>query len=258
PDVTVFSNCDEVRLTVAHTGKTFTYKKDTTRVGMPSPVITFKDVFDFMDDKNATRLGNSKEVFMLAEGLIDGKVVATYRREPGRRPSRVVLWLDNEDVSLRADGSDMVTVVAGIADHKGNIKRLNNSFIKFHVEGEGRLVGDAEHFNNPRPVVWGTAPILVRSTNKAGKIKVTAEVMFEGQQMPAGGELIFESVPAEHEQIFDAAELEKMGAQITEQPQQRVIQKDDLQKQVEQLQRELNNYKLKEVEKQQTEFGEKN
>lgn len=258
PDVTVFSNCDEVRLTVAHTGKTYTYKKDSSRVGMPSPVITFKDVYDFMDDKKLAMAGKGKEVYMLAEGLIDGKVVATYRREPARRPSKIVLWLDNEDVSLRADGSDMVTVVAGIADNNGNIKRLNNYFVKFHVEGEGKLVGDAEHLNNPRPVLWGTAPALIQSTNKAGKIKVTAEVLFEGQQMPAGGELIFESVPTQIGQVFDAAELEKMDKVNNQQIQAESFRKDDLQKEVDRLKKELNNYKLKEVEKQQAEFGEKN
>lgn len=258
PDVTVFSNCDEVRLTVAHTGKTYTYKKDTTHVGMPSPIITFNDVYNFMDDKKLAMAGKGKEVFMLAEGLIDGKVVATHRREPARRPSKIVLWLDNEDVSLRADGSDMVTVVAGIADDNGNIKRLNNYFVKFNVEGEGRLVGDAEHLNNPRPVLWGTAPVLIQSTNKPGKIKVTAEVLFEGQQMPAGGELILESVPAQNEQLFDAAELNKMSTINTQQNQSGSFQKDDLKKEVDRLQKELNGYKLKEVEKQQAEFGEKN
>lgn len=40
-DVTVYSNCDEVRLTFNKGGKTYTYKKDKNRPGMPSPVITF-------------------------------------------------------------------------------------------------------------------------------------------------------------------------------------------------------------------------
>lgn len=45
-DVTVYSNCDEVRLTFNKGGKTYTYKKDKNRPGMPSPVITFPDVYD--------------------------------------------------------------------------------------------------------------------------------------------------------------------------------------------------------------------
>ena len=54
-DVTVYSNCDEVRLTFNKGGKTYTYKKDKNRPGMPSPVITFPDVYDFMVDKAFSR-----------------------------------------------------------------------------------------------------------------------------------------------------------------------------------------------------------
>lgn len=255
-DVVVYSNCDEVRLTVNATGKTYTYKKDKNRKGMPSPIITFENVFDFMDDKKLAMPGKGDQVFMTAEGIIDGKVVATYRKEPARRPSKIVLWLDNEGVDLKADGSDMVTVVAGIADGKGNIKRLNNYFIKFNVEGEGRLVGDSEHMNNPRPVIWGTAPTLVQSTNKAGKIKVTAEVLLEGQQMPTAGELIFESVPSEKVEIVNATELSQIG-KTTVSTVNTSTNKDELQKEIDKLRKEVNSYKLKEVEKQQAEFGEK-
>lgn len=57
-DVTVYSNCDEVRLTFNKGGKTYTYKKDKNRPGMPSPVITFPDVYDFMVDKAFSRTQN--------------------------------------------------------------------------------------------------------------------------------------------------------------------------------------------------------
>lgn len=50
-DVTIYSNCEEVRLTVFQGGKTYVYKKES-RAGMPSPVIVFKDVYRFMDDKS--------------------------------------------------------------------------------------------------------------------------------------------------------------------------------------------------------------
>lgn len=76
-DVTVYSNCDEVRLTFNKGGKTYTYKKDKNRPGMPSPVITFPDVYDFMVDKAFSRTQKQDDVYLLAEGLIDGKVVAT-------------------------------------------------------------------------------------------------------------------------------------------------------------------------------------
>ena len=81
-DVTVYSNCDEVRLTFNKGGKTYTYKKDKNRPGMPSPVITFPDVYDFMVDKAFSRTQKQDDVYLLAEGLIDGKVVATHKVVP--------------------------------------------------------------------------------------------------------------------------------------------------------------------------------
>lgn len=87
-DVTVYSNCDEVRLTFNKGGKTYTYKKDKNRPGMPSPVITFPDVYDFMVDKAFSRTQKQDDVYLLAEGLIDGKVVATHKVVPARRPEK--------------------------------------------------------------------------------------------------------------------------------------------------------------------------
>ena len=144
-----------------------------------------------------TSLGEKKqdEVFLLAEGIIDGKVVATHEVRPARRPEKVLLWVDNENTDLKADGSDFVTVVAAIADKNGNIKRLNNYYVKFHVEGEGRILGGANILANPAPVKWGTAPVLIQSTLKPGKIKITASVLFEGSQMPASAVLELESKP---------------------------------------------------------------
>ena len=55
-------------------------------------------------------------------------------------------------IGLRADGSDFVTVVAEITDKNGNVKRLNNYYIKFFVEGEGRILGGANVLANPAPV----------------------------------------------------------------------------------------------------------
>ena len=176
-DVTVYSNCDEVRLTFNKGGKTYTYKKDKNRPGMPSPVITFPDVYDFMVDKAFSRTQKQDDVYLLAEGLIDGKVVATHKVVPARRPEKILLWMDNEGTDLKADGSDFVTVVAAVADKNGNIKRLNNYNIRFSIEGEGRLLGGPGVLANPVPVKWGTAPVLVQSTLKPGKIRITASVV---------------------------------------------------------------------------------
>ncbi len=256
-DVTVYSNCDEVRLTFLKDGKTYTYNKPVVKEGMPSPVITFPDVYDFMVDKALSRKKKQDEVFLRAEGLIDGKVVATHEVHPARRPEKVLLWIDNENVNLKADGSDFVTVVAAIADKNGNIKRLNNYYVKFHVEGEGRILGDAGILANPAPVKWGTAPVLIQSTLKPGKIKITASVLFEGSQMPASAVLELESYPAVHPLVYSekdavliagSSSLQSVGTSA----------KSAAELEQERILKEQNAQRLKEVEQQQEDFGEKN
>lgn len=255
-DVTVYSNCDEVRLTFNKGGKTYTYKKDKNRPGMPSPVITFPDVYDFMVDKAFSRTQKQDDVYLLAEGLIDGKVVATHKVVPARRPEKILLWMDNEGTDLKADGSDFVTVVAAVADKNGNIKRLNNYNICFSIEGEGRLLGGPGVLANPVPVKWGTAPVLVQSTLKPGKIRITASVLFEGSQMPISGELEFESKPSVFPLIYDAADAARIPLGSASAG-QNTASKTDAEREVERLRKELNTLKLKEVERQQSEFGEK-
>lgn len=255
-DVTVYSNCDEVRLTFNKGGKTYTYKKDKNRPGMPSPVITFPDVYDFMVDKAFSRTQKQDDVYLLAEGLIDGKVVATHKVVPARRPEKILLWMDNEGTDLKADGSDFVTVVAAVADKNGNIKRLNNYNIRFSIEGEGRLLGGPGVLANPVPVKWGTAPVLVQSTLKPGKIRITASVLFEGSQMPISGELEFESKPSVFPLVYDAADAAHIPLGSASAG-QNTASKTDAEREVERLRKELNTLKLKEVERQQSEFGEK-
>lgn len=255
-DVTVYSNCDEVRLTFNKGGKTYTYKKDKNRPGMPSPVITFLDVYDFMVDKAFSRTQKQDDVYLLAEGLIDGKVVATHKVVPARRPEKILLWMDNEGTDLKADGSDFVTVVAAVADKNGNIKRLNNYNIRFSIEGEGRLLGGPGVLANPVPVKWGTAPVLVQSTLKPGKVRITASVLFEGSQMPISGELEFESKPSVFPLVYDAADAARIPLGSASAG-QNTASKTDAEREVERLHKELNTLKLKEVERQQSEFGEK-
>lgn len=254
-DVTVYSNCEEVRLTYMKGGKTYTYARRPATAGIPSPVITFKDAYDFMEDKAKSRAGKQKEVYLLAEGLIDGKVVATHQLAPARRPEKILLRVDNEGTGLQADGSDVVTVVASVADKNGNIKRLNNYYINFHIEGEGRIIGDGSIMANPRPVLWGDAPVLVQSTTRPGKIRIVASVLLEGYRMPLSGEIEFTSIPSTLPPIYSPSELSEIEKKVPSS--QAMPVKTDADREVERLQKGLNALKLKEVEQQQTDFGEK-
>ncbi len=248
-DVTVYSNCPEVRLTFCKNGKTKTYTKKADEAGMKSPVITFTDMYDFMTDKTTTRSGHIDDVWLLAEGIIDGEVVATHKVKPARRPAKITLRIDNENVPLQADGSDFVTVVASITDSEGNVKRLNNMFIKFSIEGEGHIIGDTVTSLNPAPVRWGTAPVLVRSTLNPGKIKVKASVMLEGAQTPASGEIEFESIAPSNKLLYSQAEATQLPSVKRVTDSNSISDSESKKKKAEE--------RLREVERQQEEFGEK-
>lgn len=249
-DVTVYSNCDEVRLTYCKNGKQFIYKKEKTDEGMPSPIITFKDVWDVMYDKQLARKNKHEESYLLAEGIVDGEVVATHKVMPARRPSKIILWADNEGTETIADGSDLITVIAAIADENGDIKRLNNYHIKFEIEGPGELVASKETFTNPREVQWGTAPILVRAKAQTGNIKVKASVVPNGTHTPISAELIIPTTKAIHSLIADEDEL---NLQLkTHRNQQNLSSYDHGQSSDEA--RKQSQMRLKEVEKQQSDF----
>lgn len=249
-DVTVYSNCDEVRLTYCKNGKQFIYKKEKTDEGMPSPIITFKNVWDVMYDKQLARKNKHEESYLLAEGIVDGEVVATHKVMPARRPSKIILWADNEGTKTIADGSDLITVIAAIADENGNIKRLNNYHIKFEIEGPGELVASKETFTNPREVQWGTAPILVRAKAQTGNIKIKASVVPYGTHTPMSAELIIPTTKAIHPLIADEDEL---NLQLkTHRNQENLSSYDHGQSSDEA--RKQSQMRLKEVEKQQSDF----
>ncbi len=254
-NVMVFSNCDEVRLTFNKEGNTKTHKRVNSPSSMPSPIMVFENVYDFMLDKKLTRSKKQEDVYLLAEGFIDGKCVATHKVYPARRPEKIVLWTDHENVTLKADGSDFIPVVAGIADKDGNIKRLNNYHIKFQIEGEGNIIGGAETCSNPQTVQWGTAPALIQSTLNPGKIWVTASVLFEGSQMPVSATIEIISEKPQIPLIYNHDENEKLIETHKEQKRNHTTKTtNDLMKELNQ--KKINNEKLKEVEKQQTDFGE--
>ena len=252
-DVTVYSNCEEIRLTVFKGGKEYVYKKDPNHKGMPSLIITFKDVYHFMEWKAMARAGKQDDAYLLAEGLIGGEVVVSHKRYPSGQADHLVVRLDNENVSLKADGSDIVTVIAEVVDKRGTVKRLNNSHVRFDIQGEGRLLGDASVGTNPAPVIWGSAPVLVQSTTKPGKVRIIASMQNSGQSRPLEGILEFETVANDQKEIFLQEEL--LGGGESRSNMKKVVSKSDLERENERLRKELNQLKVKEVEKQQTQFG---
>ena len=243
--VVVFSNCDSVRLT-AYEGKSWTKPVLHEKGHIPYAPVTFEKVFDFWEAREFSYVEKKwQKVSLLAEGFIGGKVVCSEKKMPSRRSTKIRLTADTQKQSLVADGSDFIVVVAEITDDSGNVRRLAKDNIVFTVEGEGEIIGDEHIGANPRAVEFGSAPALIRSTRKAGKIKIKAHVQFEGTQAPTAAELEIESIPSTIPFCFieqqKVAELKRENSpsnkkQLTEDEKQKL---------------------LIEVERQQTEFGEK-
>ena len=188
-DVTIFSNCDSVRLTM--------YDGEHCWIQpVEHGLVVFKDAWDFFEARDwSYTQRNWQNVKMVAEGIIGGKVVCTAEKMPSRRSTKLRLRVDDMGKPLVADGSDFIVVICEVTDDLGHVRRLAKENIRFTVEGEGEIIGDASINANPRAVEWGSAPVLIRSTQQAGKIKVKAEVQFPGTHAPTPAELEIESVP---------------------------------------------------------------
>ena len=159
-DVVVFSNCDSVRLTALDGWKSMTLPVVHQPEGTPNTPVVFKGLWNFWKAREESY---------------------TNRK-----------W---QNVKLVADGSDFMVVVAEITDDNGNVRRLAREHVTFSVEGEGCIIGDASIAANPRLVEWGSAPCLVRSTHRPGKIRIIARPTFEGVHAPAADTLEIESIP---------------------------------------------------------------
>jgi beta-galactosidase len=245
PDIVVFTNCDSVRL-IRYETDTFIVAVNRLPGRLPNPPVVFKDVFDFYKLRYYTyTLKKWQQASFVFEGIIGGKVVCSYKKMPSRRSTQLRLSIDNEGQALRADGSDFAVVVCEVTDDNGNVRRLAKENVFFEVEGEGVIVGDFLNGANPRAVEFGSAPVLIRSTVKPGKVTVRARVLFEGENTPKSAEISFESVSPAHSLVYRDLPAKEV-VDFSRVLRSYVPKMSDAERQK----------ALEEVEKQQTQFGE--
>jgi beta-galactosidase len=255
-DVWVFTNCEEVRLTI--TGKEpQTIKVKDLGANMPHPPVKFENIYTWADLQRMGRSRTGDGAKIVVEGLIDGKVVASTTKFPSKREIKMELEVDMDGTPLVADGSDIVTVIARIVDQNGNVKRLGEEEIVFEVSGEGSMIAENEPWANPRKIEWGTAPCLVQATTEAGKITVRAHALYEGVNITLPATITFESIESPQPLLYN----ETASGNSSRNQMKRAGTNEELEilnDKIKQLQSELNQIKLKEVEKQQTIFENKN
>lgn len=243
-DVTVYSNCEEVRLTTQYGENVRTYKIPENLGNNPFPIIKFDNAFNFMTDKKYARANKHQKSYLLAEGLKDGKVVARHKVYPSRKSSNINLLIDTEGIKPVADGGDLVTVVAQVTDAIGTVKRLNNTFIKFELEGEGRLIGAEK----PVPVLWGEACVIVQTTTKSGKVKIKASMEYAGDTKPNEQEIEFSTEKSPIKLLYDTKEESYTTVPLPTHGCNTLTEEE----------RKNINEEFKKVELQQEQFGEKN
>ena len=258
-DVVVFTNCEEIKLTVY--GEEIGVKKATDAANpVPRVPVIFKDVFKYTDARNKNKKGYGKinqeyveGSIMKAEGIINGEVVTEHKRWPVGRKRRLVIKVDDSNIQPIADGSDITTVVAYLVDAGGAIKRLSDEYVRFTVEGEGELIGSSDNEINPQKMLWGEAIALIRSSTTAGKIKVKAAILKEGMNIPDFAEIEFSTVEASQNLFYNELPNKDTAAKTSLlNDQNENLEK--LQNELRKVQKELQEYKINEVGKQQQQF----
>jgi beta-galactosidase len=179
-DVTVFSNCERVRL--FQDGRQIGEQGPDESPELPHPPFTFRGLkFSMGRYEESARFDNGERETrkwipgeLRAEGLIGGKVVATHVVRTAGVETDLALAVDEVGRPLVADGSDFIVAQASIRDARGTLVPLADDSVRFEVTGEGEIIGDASIEANPMKAEAGIASVLIRSTRRPGTVTVTA------------------------------------------------------------------------------------
>jgi beta-galactosidase len=101
------------------------------------------------------------------EGYVGGKLVGTRQMSGDGVEKKFVVNADDKE--LNADGIDMTRVVFRVTDEFENTLPFAFGAIQFSIEN-GEIVGD-----NPSVLIGGCGAIWVKSTQKAGLLRLTAK-----------------------------------------------------------------------------------
>jgi len=191
--VLAFSNCEQVRLT--QNGKEISTQGPEAGHLLPHAWFHF-DVSRFSQGRSMLFGSNAATPDteygqLLAEGLIGGKVAASYVLLAPGTPTQIQLRVDRCGRELVADGGDWIRVYARVCDARGATYPYADDPIAFAVSGEGSVIGDASIGANPMNAEAGIATALIRAATKPGRITVRASGF---GLAPAQAEI--ESVPA--------------------------------------------------------------
>lgn len=110
----------------------------------------------------------------------EGREASRYTLETAGEPARLRLTATENPDGFHADGADMALVQVEVVDKDGRRCPLDNRLVNFRLSGEGEWRGgiaqgkDNYILSRSLPVECGVNRALIRSTVKAGQIRLTA------------------------------------------------------------------------------------
>lgn len=198
-DITVFSNCEEVKL--YRNGKLTGTQTRLERTPLYQPIVEKGGSPCFIFNAGGYEAGELK-----AEALIGGKVVATHSVRTAGEPHHLSVRVHDNGIAPVADGSDMIPVYIEVCDQHGTRVPDSRLQIQLSVSGAGVLIGDMikRVGINPQLAEGGVGFAFVRTTQQAGDITITAtaegleggkavikSITFGGQAVPDGTHAAF-------------------------------------------------------------------
>ena len=200
-DITVFSNCDEVRL--YRNDKLIGKQTREERTPFQRSIVEKGGSPAFIFNAETYEAGTLR-----AEALTDGKVVATHNVTTPEKADHLVVDIKTNGITPVADGSDMIPVYVKVCDKNGSLVYNSQQEIRIKVSGEGTLIGDtiSRIGINPQKVEGGIGFAFIRTTKKAGNI--TVEATADGL---SAGKAEVRTVPAEISYLPDGEHIAFTG-----------------------------------------------
>lgn len=175
--VTVFSNCEQVRLT--QNGQELATQSPDAGHRVPHPPFTFH-ASQFSEERSTmfmnpvTNGTTGAPPELRAEGLIGNRVVVAHIVRPPGVAKRLRLEVDTAGHDLVADGADFVRVHAYVCDARGTPCPAADDSVQFDIDGPGSVIDRPGLHANPARADGGIATALVRATTRPGTLRVRA------------------------------------------------------------------------------------
>lgn len=170
--IVVFSNCDAVKL---YRNGQFIQEITRAENAKTAPHIFSKGGSPYY----VFHLGNYESGELKAEGILNGKVITEHKIKTPGIATHLEIEMAYEGVKPLANGSEMVPVYIKVCDENGivvsNKMGMENFGIELEVTGEGSLMGRTLPGIKLQYTEGGLAYALIRTTQKAGKVNITAK-----------------------------------------------------------------------------------